>query len=47
MSEARYYIDRLLDPAEQPQYECNVCGRQLHENKEYCGCSAGSNNQSI
>ncbi len=27
MSEARYYIDRLLDPAEQPQYECNVCGR--------------------
>ena len=36
MSEARYYIDRLLDQAEQPQYECNVCGRPLHENKEYC-----------
>jgi len=28
--------DDYLNPHEQPEYECGVCGKPMHQNKDYC-----------
>jgi len=28
--------DDYLNPHEQPEFECGVCGKPMHQDKDYC-----------
>ena len=39
MADARDYLDDLLDPYNQPEFECGVCGKPMHKDEDYCSAN--------